>query len=593
MRRLLAVSIVMAACNSGSSGSDGGVLPMASFFDACGGKIFDSAGNVSVDEYRRQARLWDRATLDCRLGPKFADLHPGDSDSNRPTAPELPLTPHAGATLCPQFNHDTKGPAGFGSTSGQVGYAPSDGNDPGMDRLQTSGWEGPGECFQPLQGGWLGGPHPDPAITGWQKSQPMLGVPIAKGRTEYAETGDGVVIFSSGFIGTTGTQTSGGTHPSIVLPPNKVPTAVAVTNFNELALVTVWDVDTQKGQVAVIALHAQSPPSFSIKLFCAPNEGGFDAMQLLGYVDLPELRAPTAIAVAGNNRGHNGPWVQSGTHAYQGVGTIFSDLSFAAMTSNDASSVWTSDPTKGYGFFGSAGGAIIAGKWENKVTFLDLTPLFAFVRKVYVDPIANKNNEPLYTSATATPWPFDFSTNPEMIPTVVTTVAVSRPNVVRYGIRANTNGKGLQKTLLAWVGNVDGHLFGYDVTAGSVPSQIADVVVDANPTSLHLTNANDSLMLSSRGNRSLAWLSVGATTIDTERQFRDSRVDDPVATDNNQRMPVITIGDFTAGTVLNFEHSEAPCPTPDAGATTCTTYAYDGKLTFPGAVYFVDTANVN
>ena len=38
------------------------------------------------------------------------------------------------------------------------------------------------------------------------------------------------------------------------LPANKVPTAIAMTTQSEFALVTVWDTDARKGQVAVIAL---------------------------------------------------------------------------------------------------------------------------------------------------------------------------------------------------------------------------------------------------------------------------------------------------------------------------------------------------
>src|SRR4051812_8398196 len=58
-----------------SSGLEGGSLATEAF-GPCGGKIIDAmSGALNLDEYNRQARLWDRATIDCRLGPKFADLH--------------------------------------------------------------------------------------------------------------------------------------------------------------------------------------------------------------------------------------------------------------------------------------------------------------------------------------------------------------------------------------------------------------------------------------------------------------------------------------------------------------------------------------
>jgi hypothetical protein len=226
---------------------------------------------------------------------------------------------------------------------------------------------------------------------------------------------------------------------------------------------------------------------------------------------------------------------------------------------------------------------MVASQWENKVAFVDMTPLFQFVRSVYVEPIQNMDNRDLYTQAiTSTPWPFDFTTNPEMTPSVVTTIDVDQPRLVRFGIKANQNGKGLQKLLLAYVASLDGRLAAYDVTSLAAVHEVGSVMADPNPTSLHLLNANDQLSVSSRGNRSVQWLQVNEASIDITETFRDSRVNDPVSTDKNQRMPVITIGDFSSGQVFGFERGE-----------TAGTYLFEGAMQYPGAVYFVDTANVN
>lgn len=576
--------VVLAACGSNHAGDDDDTNGEPGVFEACGGKIVKADGSIDGAEYKRQASLWDRATIDCRLGPGFAAYHPDDADAARPTAADMPVFPHNG-TLCPTgFNHDTAGPATYGSTSGQVAYAPDDPSDPGLDRVQTAGWEGSGQCWGPLVNGQLHSAHPDQSVKEWLGKSIAVGVPIAKARTDHAETGDGIAIFSDGLVGTVGTQTSrnnDGPHPTLQLPPNKVPMAVAVSNYNEFAVIAVWDTDALKGQLAVLVLRGPEPRQHSVNAYAAPNEGGFDQLQLLGYVDLPDMATPTAVAFAGNNQGHNGPWVQCGgcDHAYQGVGGIFEQLGYDDMIANTANWVWTSDPTTGPGFFASAGGAIVASQWENKITFVDFTPLFQFVRKVYVDPIANHTDKDLYTRAiTSTPWPFDFETNPEMIPTVVTTVAVDTPRVVRYGIDAPANAHGLRANLLAWVGNLAGRLAAYDL---ATHAEVGAVMVDPNPTQLHLTNDNDALMLVSRGNRSVQWVTTSDTSIDVSETFRDSRVSDPVTLDRNQRMPVITIGDFASGSVFGFERG-------DAGA-----YLFEGAMTYPGAVYLVDTANVN
>src|SRR3954469_12498724 len=107
----IALLVVAGACGNsapgGSGDSDGSNQGPAGAFDACGGKIVKVDGSIDAAEYKKQAASFDPATLDCRLGPTFAPLHPGDSDSTRPMAAELPLTPRTG-DLCPMFsNHDT------------------------------------------------------------------------------------------------------------------------------------------------------------------------------------------------------------------------------------------------------------------------------------------------------------------------------------------------------------------------------------------------------------------------------------------------------------------------------------------------------
>ncbi|HEY4178733.1 MAG TPA: hypothetical protein VGM90_17925 [Kofleriaceae bacterium] len=584
MRGCIALIAFVVACGGTDSGDDGGNTGTPTLFDACGGQIVRANGSIDTAEYARVASAWDRAAIDCRLGPTFVYYHPDDLDAARATAPEMPTSPHTGS-LCPNgVNHTDEGPATYGSTSGQVAYAPDDPTDAGLDRVQTAGWEPGGQCWKPLVNNQLKKTHPDQAIVDWQARSITVGTPIAKARTEYAETGDGIMIFSSGLVASDGTQTSGSTHPTLQLPPNKKPMAVAISNYNEFAVVAVWDTDANKGQLAVLVLRAPAPSAHSVNAFAAPNEGGFDQIQLLGYVDLP-FATPTAVSFAGNNQGHNGPWIQGGgcDHAYQGVGTLFADLTYDGMLSNCGNSVWTSDPTMEPGFFANAGAVMVASQWENKVAFIDMTPLFQFVRSVYVEPIQNQDNRDLYTQAiTSTPWPFDFSTNPEMIPQLVTTIDVDQPRLVRYGVKANKNGKGLQKSLLAYVASLDGKLTAYDVTTLDASiHEVASAMVDPNPTSLHLLNANDQLSLSSRGNRSVQWLQVNEASIDTTETFRDARVNDPVSTDKNQRMPIITIGDFSSGQVFGFERA------------TDGTYLYEGSMQYPGAVYLVDTANVN
>jgi hypothetical protein len=76
---------------------------------------------------------------------------------------------------------------------------------------------------------------------------------MARGMGGWANCG--VIVFSSGFVGTAGTHTASGTNPSLQFPPHKVVTGITLTPKSEFALVTLTDVRTRKGQVAVIALQ--------------------------------------------------------------------------------------------------------------------------------------------------------------------------------------------------------------------------------------------------------------------------------------------------------------------------------------------------
>ena len=156
--------------SAGSAGGGGAGAP-GSFAD-CGGRIVDSqTKTVNADEYRRQARLWDRATIDCRLGPKFVELHPGDADA-RATAYEPEHKQATGGYLCPRYelSGTCSGNCDYGSTAGQVLYAPDDSAGTGVDRIQNYAYEKGVICESIQSGGWLGGPHPDPGLTGLDAS---------------------------------------------------------------------------------------------------------------------------------------------------------------------------------------------------------------------------------------------------------------------------------------------------------------------------------------------------------------------------------------------------------------------------------------
>jgi hypothetical protein len=408
------------------------------------------------------------------------------------------------------------------------------------------------------------------------------------------------MIFTDGLVGATGNQTSGGSMPWVTLPPNKVPSAVAVTSYNEFAFITVWDTDTHSAQVAVFALRADSPGAFSVPYFALPNEAGFKAIHLMGYVDLPDMKTPTAISASFDNGATPGGHVIGFEFGHQ------EDPTKNIMTSEEARTGFARDDYERW--VGMAGQVIIASRWENKVTFLDLRPLAQFVRDVYFGPDDAKRQ----AAAAPDEWPFTFETNPEAMPVVAGTLEVDHPKVVRIG---NQPGKstGEQSTLKAFAGGLDGKVTVYDISSfvheaprpvdfGSVAVETT-VAAGRNLTSMSLRGRTD-LLLASRGDRSVQWIGAAEDgTLGITRTLTDTRFDDPVVADGSDRGPVVTIGDFVGQKVLNYrigqtEDNGGKPPAsygcgPDGADLMCAEPEFGGELAVPGSVFHIGTTNVN
>jgi hypothetical protein len=546
-----------------------------------------------------------RATIDCRLGPRFADLNPGDTGA-RPTAYEPEHQAGTDSYLCPthELSGMCNGNCDYGSTAGQVLYAPDEASGTGVDRIQNYAYEKGTICESLQSGGWLGGPHPDPGLGTWTTAlgHPVL-LPNGFSQTEFVETNAGIMIFPDGLVGATGNQTSGDTKPYFQLPPNKVPTAVAVSTYNEFAFVTIWDTDAVMAQVAVFALRADKPEAFSVPYFALPNEAGFSAIHLMGYIDLPDLKTPTAIAVSGDNGNTPGGHVPGFEYGNQNDPTQNIMTSQAARDGLSREDYERRVPM--------AGQIVIASRWENKVTFLDYRPLAQFVRSVYFGP----DDARRLSAAAKDVWPFTFETSPEAKPVVVTTLTVPHPTVVRVDNQGNGNGKDLQKPLKAWVGNLDGEVRIYDISSFALDAprpipadgikEIGKVQAGRNLTSMSRQGGGQ-VLVASRGDRRVEWVGIdGAdpTALKVLRTLVDSRFDDPVVVDASDRGPVVTIGDFAGKTLYNFRvgrtENNGGKPPADFGCgkdgvdAECKDFEFGGKLAVPGTPFFVGTTNVN
>lgn len=133
-----------------------------------------------------------------------------------------------------------------------------------------------------------------------------LGKPVALARPEQSAevNAHSVIAFSSGVIATAGISgAQGGT--CLQLPDGQVPTDVALTDGNELALVTTWTPATQTGSLVVIAMGDKKDwyqSSWSASHPGLPNPGYFGAAEIAGTVELP-FTAPTSVDAWSNSSG--------------------------------------------------------------------------------------------------------------------------------------------------------------------------------------------------------------------------------------------------------------------------------------------------
>ncbi|MCH7231194.1 hypothetical protein L0U85_10070 [Glycomyces sp. L485] len=125
-----------------------------------------------------------------------------------------------------------------------------------------------------------------------------LGRPVALARPEQSGEIDAhsLIAFSSGIVATAGISgAQGGT--CLQLPDDQVPTDVALTDGNELALVTTWNPTDQTGTLVVIALadkEGSYQSSWSEPYPGLPNPGHFGTAEIVGQVELP-MSAPTSV----------------------------------------------------------------------------------------------------------------------------------------------------------------------------------------------------------------------------------------------------------------------------------------------------------
>ena len=418
-----------------------------------------------------------------------------------------------------------------------------------------------------------------------------------------------VVAYQNGLVGTARGSNTALNESKAQLDAGMVPTAVAVTNSGEFALVTVWDTANVRGRVAVIALTglcnsctvaAPNRETYWGEWNAAypglPNLGNFGYMKLLGYVELPDMKAPTEIsATTGID-----PW----SNGYNTTSASRDALNLSVESNRQTFVGGVNANT-----YARAGMAVVVSKSERKVAFIDLKPLFAYYRKMYFGTPADFARTRSVGDGGL--WPFTFSAAAEQVPTVVKTVALSvAPTAVKTG---------LWGTPRAWVATQDGKLRAFALgnylspSAAGTPAQIVEGAgydVGKNPTGLTYfrgsgNEINEKLIVVSRGERKVQWVNLANGNV--ERTLQDTALVDPITADDNENNGsdgrVITVADYGGRGVSNFRYGPvilnrgysacqgSGCPTTYANGQAAP-FENGGKLALPGGAFHTSGGNV-
>ena len=558
----------------------------------------------------RELTDFSLAGMHKRLGPDYAFYHPrtaavpaaqaGETPAlqgKEEKFPEIYMPPVKEGAKGRRYEIGgpwTKQAGDFSSTQGQILYVPDAGF--GVDRVTIIEWSN--GCFSERpEPPWWGGFRPEPESKKWLRASgghPGAPVFMARGMANWAN--NGIIVFSSGMLGIAGTCTAKGGEVTFQFPQNKIPTAISVTNKNEFALVTVIDTEQMKGQVAVLALESSAKKTgFAHEwhedhpALC--NVAMFTGFKLLGYVDLPGILAPTGICAVGNATTSrlNGP---------DGNQDMLSHFDLSKQNIRDK--FYKGDNAA---FACSAGFAVVICKYEEKVIFLDLQPLFERVREMYFTSEANYQKT-LDIGPGPMQWPPTFEGDPGWKPPVVAFLDQPQPTAV---IASMSGGKKAR----AFVASLDGRVCVYQVggLATEEPALAADikcletVQVGRNPVWLaYQKYAHDTIIAVSRGDRELAWIKYSEKGAQVTKRLRDVRLLDPVHVECSDthgiETALLTVADFRGRKIINYRFSQLVFATQGGakfgmGPDGKDEFECGGLLEFPGCPFCISATNVN
>lgn len=596
--------------------------------------IFDASGNLNATEYVAIASDY---SSDKAIAYRYGDANSAAASTQTYWKPQdKTFYPHGNTCYQQEFpgqKMDTStqivyqlggvdcGRNDFGSNMGDVIFRADSGSNNGVTPLLTLDLSAGTVTEKPQTPWFWGNTTTQPLLNNYASANggAVPSTPIAMGRCSEHDCAQSLIAFQNGLIASVGSNTASHTA-SVKLPEGKVPTAIAVTTNSEFALVTIWDTVNLKGQVAVIALgsladgsevggpYDSSDMSWAGLYPGLRNMSNFVFMKLLGFVDLPDMKAPTDIsAVTDFGTMQDNPaqgWLRDP------VGDRGASLSL--REANPASSAANQKSFAKGGvnadLISRSGVAAVISKSEKKVVFLDLKPLFDKVNNTYFEgSLANLKSTMANTGLADSQWPQAFSVD-NYAPTIVKTMSLAeKPTTVKVSILANPG--------QAWVGTEDGTIHAISVAGvqsgtnldPALIKEVTSLKVGKNPTSMtHQVNretfgsSNTKIWVVSRGEQKVQLVDMATQTV--EKSLQDSRIVDPITVSETQQSPlltsVITLTDYAGKQVMNYRYAPISLQggnTPmniGVGQSGSDQFEFGGAYAVPGKPFNFTQSNV-
>jgi hypothetical protein len=396
-------------------------------------------------------------------------------------------------------------------------------------------------------------------------------------------------------------------------PANFTPTAASVTNNGEFLLVTGWNTDTYRGELAVIAMGSAKPAgtfwgyewdevypgfrNYSLPVFS----------KLLGIIDLPGMVAPTAIEAVGN-------WVYRPGAFLPAIIGLSRDSGQPGRfpLSNQANWQCFVDGTCA-NLYDTAGFALIASRYERTVLVVDLGPLFRAIQKGMFSSWSQFRANVANTGTKEGQWPPTFAEDRGETPTIVKTLT--------FGHQVTALSASLYPDNRALIATEDGNLHVWDVdglqTASGTGVNAKEIFalpgVGSNVTRIaHMKhwlrgagpegNVRWQYIALSRGDKTVKWIDFSGTFPTIIRTFEDSRLVDPISVEDNNnhgtQTDLIDIADYGDTNIKAYRYGSVifwttpGIPTFGMGAYGHDAFEYEGAYKTPTGPFAISAENV-